>query len=188
MRGAIPPLPHCAFMAWCSVKAQGRPYLYLTLIHRLIACIKYFDIKKFPLPLYNFDVIVHVYGIMSSKIPICYFIYLRKIHVDSWGIPLCVLFSQNERIMEVVVSDRLPSDLRNYWTDLNTNLINAVWTKSPQTNLVLFGIQWVPGALSLRVKRLGAWSWPLAPSSAEVKECLDLYLHSPIRLHGVVLS
>jgi hypothetical protein len=49
-------------------------------------------------------------------------------------------------------------------------------------------IQWVPGALSLEVK------WPCreadhsAPSSAEVKECVELYLHSPIRLHGVVLS
>jgi hypothetical protein len=26
------------------------------------------------------------------------------------------------------------------------------------------------------------------PSSAEVIECVELYLHSPIRLHGVVLS
>jgi hypothetical protein len=26
------------------------------------------------------------------------------------------------------------------------------------------------------------------PSSAEVKECVELYLHSPIRLHGVVLK
>jgi hypothetical protein len=26
------------------------------------------------------------------------------------------------------------------------------------------------------------------PSSAEVKEWVELYLHSPIRLHGVVLS
>jgi hypothetical protein len=26
------------------------------------------------------------------------------------------------------------------------------------------------------------------PSSAEVKECVELYLHSPIRLHGVVFS
>jgi hypothetical protein len=25
-------------------------------------------------------------------------------------------------------------------------------------------------------------------SNAEVKECVELYLHSPIRLHGVVLS
>jgi hypothetical protein len=34
-------------------------------------------------------------------------------------------------------------------------------------------------------KGAGTWSWP---SSAEVKECVDLYLHNPIRLHGVVLS
>jgi hypothetical protein len=31
MRGAIPPLPQYAFMAWCSVKAQGQLYLYLLL-------------------------------------------------------------------------------------------------------------------------------------------------------------
>jgi hypothetical protein len=31
MRGAIPPLPQYAFMAWCSVKAQGQLYLYLYL-------------------------------------------------------------------------------------------------------------------------------------------------------------
>jgi hypothetical protein len=28
MLGAIPPLPLYAFMAWCSVKAQGQLYLY----------------------------------------------------------------------------------------------------------------------------------------------------------------
>jgi hypothetical protein len=27
-----------------------------------------------------------------------------------------------------------------------------------------------------------------SPSSAEIKECVELYLHSPIRLHGAVLS
>jgi hypothetical protein len=27
--GAIPPLPQCAFMAWCSVKAQGQLYVFL---------------------------------------------------------------------------------------------------------------------------------------------------------------
>jgi hypothetical protein len=28
MSGAIPPLPHYALMAWCSVKAQGQLYRY----------------------------------------------------------------------------------------------------------------------------------------------------------------
>jgi hypothetical protein len=46
--------------------------------------------------------------------------------------------------------------------------------------------QWVPGALSLGVKRPGREVGP--PSSAEVKEWVELYFHSPIRLHGVVLS
>jgi hypothetical protein len=49
-------------------------------------------------------------------------------------------------------------------------------------------IQWVPGALSLGVKRPGRETDHSPPSSAEVKECQELYLHSPIRLHGVVLS
>jgi hypothetical protein len=48
--------------------------------------------------------------------------------------------------------------------------------------------QWVPGALSLGVKRPGCEADHFPPSSAEVKECVELYLHSPIRLHGVVLS
>jgi len=39
--------------------------------------------------------------------------------------------------------------------------------------------QWVPGVLSLRVKRPGCEADHLPPSSAEVKECVELYLHSP---------
>jgi hypothetical protein len=48
--------------------------------------------------------------------------------------------------------------------------------------------QWVPGALSLGIKRPGREADHSPPSSSEVKECVELYLHSPIRLHGVVLS
>jgi hypothetical protein len=40
-------------------------------------------------------------------------------------------------------------------------------------------IQWVPGALSLGVKRPGREADHLFPSSAEVKEWMELYLHSP---------
>jgi hypothetical protein len=47
-------------------------------------------------------------------------------------------------------------------------------------------IQWVPGALSPGVKRLGREADHSSPSS-EVKEYVEIYLHSPIRLHGVVL-
>jgi hypothetical protein len=40
-------------------------------------------------------------------------------------------------------------------------------------------IQWEPGALSLGVKRLGREADHSPPSSAEVKECVELYNHSP---------
>jgi hypothetical protein len=40
-------------------------------------------------------------------------------------------------------------------------------------------IQWVPVALSLGVKRSGHEAGHSPPFSAEVKECVELYLHSP---------
>jgi hypothetical protein len=40
-------------------------------------------------------------------------------------------------------------------------------------------IQWVPGAPSLGVKRPGREADHSSPSSANVKECVELYLHSP---------
>jgi hypothetical protein len=40
-------------------------------------------------------------------------------------------------------------------------------------------IQQEPGALSLEVKLPGREADHLSPSSAEVKECVDLYFHSP---------
>jgi hypothetical protein len=47
-------------------------------------------------------------------------------------------------------------------------------------------IKWVAGALFPGVKRPGREVDHSLPSSAEVK-CVELYLHSAIRLHGVVL-
>jgi hypothetical protein len=40
-------------------------------------------------------------------------------------------------------------------------------------------IQWVPGTLSLGVKWPGREADQPTPSSAEVKECVELHLHSP---------
>jgi len=48
-------------------------------------------------------------------------------------------------------------------------------------------IQWVPGVLSLWVKQLGCESYS-PPSSAEVKEYMELYLHSPVCLYCMVLG
>jgi hypothetical protein len=44
------------------------------------------------------------------------------------------------------------------------------------------------GALTLGVKRPVREADHSPPSSAEVNECVELYLHSQIRLHGVVTS
>jgi hypothetical protein len=49
-------------------------------------------------------------------------------------------------------------------------------------------IQWVPGALSLGVNRPGREADHSSPTSAEVKKNVDLYIHFPIRLHGVVIN
>jgi hypothetical protein len=35
MRGAIPPLPQYAFMAWCSVKAQGQLFTFTCIKHSI---------------------------------------------------------------------------------------------------------------------------------------------------------
>jgi hypothetical protein len=49
-------------------------------------------------------------------------------------------------------------------------------------------MQWVPGALSLGVKRPGREADHSPPSSAEVKNVWSYTSTLPIRLHGVVLS
>jgi hypothetical protein len=50
-------------------------------------------------------------------------------------------------------------------------------------------MQSVPGALSLGVvKRPASEADHSLPSSTDIKECVELILYSPIRLHGVVLS
>jgi hypothetical protein len=43
-------------------------------------------------------------------------------------------------------------------------------------------VQWVPGALSLGTKWPGLEADHSSPSSAEVKECVELYLHYPYLL------
>jgi hypothetical protein len=47
---------------------------------------------------------------------------------------------------------------------------------------------WAPETISLEVRRPVREADHSPPSSAEVKEWVELYLHSSIRLHGVVLS
>jgi hypothetical protein len=53
---------------------------------------------------------------------------------------------------------------------------------------LLSPIQWVPGALSLGVKRPVRETDHSPPSSAEVKNAWSYTATPPVRLHGVVLS
>jgi hypothetical protein len=65
-------------------------------------------------------------------------------------------------------------------TDVHSNDSWSGFTEPP--------IRWLQGAHYLWVKLPGREADHSLPSSVEVKECVELYLHSPIRLHGVVLS
>jgi hypothetical protein len=48
-------------------------------------------------------------------------------------------------------------------------------------------IQWLPGTISPRVNVQGGEADHPPPSGAEVRE-MQLYLHFPIRLHGILLN
>jgi hypothetical protein len=49
-------------------------------------------------------------------------------------------------------------------------------------------VHWIPGALLPLVKRQGRETNHSPQTTAEVKKNVDLYIHSPVRLHGVVLN
>jgi hypothetical protein len=49
-------------------------------------------------------------------------------------------------------------------------------------------IQWLSGLFPRGLKRTGREADHSPPTSAEVKNNVDLYIHSPTRLHGVVLT
>jgi hypothetical protein len=49
-------------------------------------------------------------------------------------------------------------------------------------------IQWVRGALSPGVKLPGREAHHSPPANSEIKKNVDLYIHSPLRLHGVMLN
>jgi len=49
-------------------------------------------------------------------------------------------------------------------------------------------VQWAARSFSMGVKRPGREADHTPPCGAETKECVELYLYSPIGLHDVVLS
>jgi hypothetical protein len=71
-------------------------------------------------------------------------------------------------------------------------VLSDEWKENFRTSTVLGltqpPIRWVPGALSLGVKRPGREADHSPPSSAEVKNACSYTSTPPIRLHDVVLS
>jgi len=75
------------------------------------------------------------------------------------------------------------------YKQLTQDIFLLTITSRPTLRPTHLPIRWVLGALSLGVKGPGRnESEHTPPSSAEVKECVALCLHTPILLHGVVLS
>jgi hypothetical protein len=72
-----------------------------------------------------------------------------------------------------------PGGVKNFYFSMSSK--PALGSTRPPT-------RWVSEALSPVVKREGCEVDHLPPSSAEVKKTLGPYMHSPIRLHGVVLN
>ena len=70
-----------------------------------------------------------------------------------------------------------------YWLDgpgIESLWEEARFSAPVQTDLLFSGYRVIPGG-----KAAGAWRWPLTPSSAEVKERVQLYLYSPMGLHDL---
>jgi hypothetical protein len=66
------------------------------------------------------------------------------------------------------------------WGEILTAILAVDFTASRMSlGLTQPPIHWVPGALTLGVKRPGCEADHSPPSSAEIKECVELYLHSP---------
>ena len=61
--------------------------------------------------------------------------------------------------------------IKSRWGDIFHNRPDRPWSAP---NLIYNGYRFFPG-----VKAAGSWRSPLAPSNAEVKERVELYLYSP---------
>jgi hypothetical protein len=79
-------------------------------------------------------------------------------------------------------------NMQNMWSVIDQLLRRNPYSWSPiiSSTYGINFIQWVPGALSLWVKRPGREADHSSPSSAEVKECVELYLHSPLMAWSLV--
>jgi hypothetical protein len=108
---------------------------------------------------------VHTYLIAKYNFEIMNPIYLwKKSHDSSVGIVL------DYRLDSQCSGVQLPAGLGIFLFTIMSRMALGL-TQPP--------VQWVPGALSLGVKWLGCEADHSPPSSAKVRECMELYLHSP---------
>jgi hypothetical protein len=108
----------------------------------------------------------------------------RWFHVEQ-TLLTCITFSTNSVFSKIFSVYTEPAVHREFWALLNTL---PYIVSRPVQGPTQPPIQWVPRALSLGLKRPEREADHSPPSSAEVKECVELYLHSPIRLHEQMLS
>jgi hypothetical protein len=119
-----------------------------------------------------------------------------------WG-PYSTTANGKFRILKRISYHELPEASRHYAYMKNTGWTIGVPGFDSRQGLGIFlfsnvyrpalgptqaPTQWVSGALSVEVKRPGREADHSPPSTVEVNECVDLYLHSLVRLHGVMLS
>jgi hypothetical protein len=117
-------------------------------------------------------------------------IILLQAYLHAYSLPAGVTFEVLPLSSYAISPTMLPlveTFFSNSWTigflgfDFRQGLGIFIFTTASKTALgpTQPPMQWVPGALSLGIKRPGREADHSTPSSAEVKECVELYLHSP---------
>jgi hypothetical protein len=100
--------------------------------------------------------------------------------------------SLNSHIQEpgylIVIALGYGLDDRGFESRQGLGIFLLTTSSRPALRPTQFPIQWVPAVFSLGVKLLLREAVHPSPSGAAVKECMELYLHSPIRLNCVILS
>jgi hypothetical protein len=103
-------------------------------------------------------------------------IHLRETRASSIRVETCLhfcvsyIYALGYRLDDRGSRVRFPARAGNF--SLHHRVQNGSGAHQPPT-------QWVPGAPSLGVKRSGREAYHSPPSSAEVKEWVELYIHSP---------
>jgi hypothetical protein len=182
-------------MAWCSLKTQGRIYLYIYLTLK-----NYALVNKYIHPLYCE---------LTFKRSVSYFAQIsyydcprkrlsrewRKMHNGDLGtanLLLSITIVTKTRRQEAGIAQWYSAGLwagRSCFESQQVLGIFLFTTASrPALEPTQPPIQWVPGAFSLGLKRPGREDDHSPPSSAEVKNEWSYTGTPPIHLHGVVFS